>query len=317
MGVPTALATINALTLAFVAFYGLNLAMRPQPLPRSVVILSWILSIGAILGIRLLWKSLRRSPRRNSGDGRRILIIGAGDAGAMVARELARSPTYPGHPVGFVDDDPRKQRARIENLEVLGTTFDLPRLLTEKQIGEVILSAPSAPTRLIRQVVRVCLDMGVTCRTVPALADYIEGKGALDQVREVQIEDLLGRDPIAARPPGNLEPGSPERRCWSPARAVRSDPSSVGSSLASRPGRLVAARSQRERLDLSGSRTSRGLSAARRPAGSGGHQGRDRDPRALRDAEAASRFSRSGAQARQSAGGTPARGDPQQRHGHA
>ncbi len=201
-GVPTALATINALTLAFAAFYGLNLAIRPQPLPRSVVILSWILSIGAVLGIRLLWKSLRRPARRNSQSGRRILIIGAGDAGAMVARELARSPTYPGHPVGFVDDDPRKQRSRIESLEVLGTTFDLPRLLSEKQIGEVILSAPSAPTRLIRQVVRVCLDMGVTCRTVPALADYIEGKGALDQVREVQIEDLLGRDPIQLDLPG-------------------------------------------------------------------------------------------------------------------
>jgi FlaA1/EpsC-like NDP-sugar epimerase/lipopolysaccharide/colanic/teichoic acid biosynthesis glycosyltransferase len=201
-GVPTALAIVNSLTLAFAAFYGLNLTIRPQALPRSVVILSWILSIVVVLGIRLAWKALRHPPRRNAQRGRRILIVGAGDVGAMVARELARSLAYPGHPVGFVDDDPRKQRARVENLEVLGTTFDLPRLLTEKEIGEVILSAPSAPGRLMRQVVRVCLEKGVTCRTVPALADYIEGKGALDQVREVQIEDLLGRDSIQLDLPG-------------------------------------------------------------------------------------------------------------------
>jgi len=173
--------------------------MRPQPLPRGVIILNWLLAIVLVLGIRLAWKTLRYPARRGHQRGRRILIVGAGDIGAMVAKEIAHSIAYPGHLVGFVDDDPRKAGARVENLEVLGSTFDLPTLIKDREIGEVIIAAPSATTRLIRQVVRVCLETGVTCRTVPGLADYISGKGALDQVREVRIEDLLGRDPHKSR----------------------------------------------------------------------------------------------------------------------
>ncbi len=201
-GLPTALSIANALTLAFAALYFLNILSRPQPLPRSVVILAWLLSIILILGIRVAFRALHSPVRRGTDADRRILIVGAGDGGAMIARELVRSATYTGRPVGFVDDDPNKQGTRIENLEVVGTTFDLPRLIDEKRIGEVIIAAPSAPTRLLQQVVRVCLDRGVACRTVPRLADYIEGKGALDQVREVRIEDLLGRDPIQLDLPG-------------------------------------------------------------------------------------------------------------------
>jgi FlaA1/EpsC-like NDP-sugar epimerase/lipopolysaccharide/colanic/teichoic acid biosynthesis glycosyltransferase len=201
-GLPTALSIVNALTVAYICFYVVNQLVRPQALPRSVLILTWILAIALVLGVRLLWKVLRNPARRGTRTGRKILIVGAGDIGAMVAREIARSVGYSGHPVGFVDDDPRKQGARVENLEVLGRTFDLPRLLSERQIGEVIIAAPSAPGRLLHQVARVCMEGGAVCRTVPALADYIEGKGALDQVREVRIEDLLGRDPIEIDLPG-------------------------------------------------------------------------------------------------------------------
>jgi hypothetical protein len=84
---------------------------------------------------------VKSSGRRGARQGRRILIVGAGDVGAMVARELDRSSSYPVHPIGFVDDDPNKLQARIESLEVLGTTFDLPRIIDEQKVGEVIIAA--------------------------------------------------------------------------------------------------------------------------------------------------------------------------------
>lgn len=238
VGLPTALSILNALTLAYVVVYLLNLILSPQPLPRGVVILSWILSEALVLGARFAWRIADSPGRRPPRTGRRILIVGAGDIGVMVARELSRSVSYPGHTIGFVDDDQRKRGARVEGLEVLGSTFDLPRLILERQVGEVIIAAPSAPTRLVRQVVRVCMETGVACRTVPALADYIKGKGALDQVREVRIEDLLGRDTIEIDLPGIRQ------RLANRVVLVTGAGGSIGSELCRQiarfePGRLV------------------------------------------------------------------------------
>jgi FlaA1/EpsC-like NDP-sugar epimerase len=124
------------------------------------------------------------------------LIAGAGDIGAMAAREIRRGQNGRGFAVGFVDDDPRKQGRRIENLEVMGTTFDIPRLIKEYKIDEILVAAPSAPSRLLRQIYEHGMKAGIRVSTVPSLADFIEGKGALRQVRDVSIEDLLGRDPV-------------------------------------------------------------------------------------------------------------------------
>ncbi|MBD3163474.1 MAG: NAD-dependent epimerase/dehydratase family protein [Candidatus Eisenbacteria bacterium] len=238
IGLPTALSVANALTLAFGSVYLLNLFLRPQVLPRSVLVLSWILAIGLILGLRLLGRLLQSPTRRSSRTGRRVLIVGAGDVGVMVARELSRTLSYAGYPIGFVDDDPNKQHARIENLEVIGTTFDLPRLIEERRVGEVIIAAASAPPRLIRQVVRVCLECRIGCRRVPALADYIEGRAALDQVREIRIEDLLGRGPIEIDLPGIRQ------RLSGSTVLVTGAGGSIGSELCRQiarfsPGRLV------------------------------------------------------------------------------
>jgi len=201
-GLPTALSIANALTLAFLALYVVNQLIRPQPLPRSVIVLSWIMAAVLVMGVRVAWRLLRYPMPWVSRKDRRILIGGAGDVGAMVAREIARTVNFAGRPIGFLDDDRDKLHARVENIEVLGTTFDLPRILEEERIDAVILAAPSAPGRLVGEVARVCIEKGVVCQTVPALADYIEGRGALDQVREIRIEDLLGREPVEIDLPG-------------------------------------------------------------------------------------------------------------------
>jgi FlaA1/EpsC-like NDP-sugar epimerase len=196
-GVPTALALLQALSLEHAAAFFVNWIWEPQPFPRSVVILSWILSFLFIGGSRLAWRLYRGGgflSRR--AHGRAVLIAGAGDVGAVVARELQRPGNPVGYPIGFVDDDPSKQGRRIENVDVLGTTFDIPRILARYRVDEIIIAAPSAPSRLIRQIYAYGSRAGIKVRTVPSLADFIEGRGALGQVREVSIEDLLGRDPV-------------------------------------------------------------------------------------------------------------------------
>lgn len=239
-GVPTLLLLVRTLFLGFALGLLLNLLPQTRLFPISVVILAWILATGLILASRLAWKIVR-SPavRARPGEGRRVLIVGAGDVGAMLARELLRSDRSPGYPIGFVDDDPRKTGRRIENLEVLGTTFDIPRLIEEKRIGEVLIAAPSATAHLIRQVVQICQDMSVECRTVPGMADYVAGKGALGQVRDVQIEDLLGREPVVIDLEGITE------RIGGRTVLVTGAGGSIGSELCRqivrfRPRRLVA-----------------------------------------------------------------------------
>ena len=233
-GLPTALSILNALTLAYAGFYLINQIVRPQALPRSVVILSWILSIALVLGVRLSWKVLQNPARRSGRTGRKILIVGAGDIGAMVAREIARIPDMPAtrSDSSMMTRASRGRGSRAS--KSWGKTFDLPRLLLEKADRTGHHRRASAPVRLVHQVVRICKEAGVKCRTMPALSDYIDGKGALDQVREVRIEDLLGREPIEIDLPG-IRQGRGARG-WSPEPAARSGPSSAGRSPASLRG---------------------------------------------------------------------------------
>ncbi|MCA9729653.1 MAG: polysaccharide biosynthesis protein, partial [Candidatus Eisenbacteria bacterium] len=196
-GIPTFLKITRTLFVSFFLLFFLNLIPAAQPFPKSVVILSWLLATILILASRIAWKILRNPMRRTPAGSRRLLIAGAGDVGATLAVELQRRQNIELVPIGFVDDDPTKLGRRIEDLPVLGATIDLPRLIDERRIQEVMIAAPSAPARLVRQIVSYCQEAGVSCRTVPALTDFVVGKGALGQVRDVQIEDLLGRDPVS------------------------------------------------------------------------------------------------------------------------
>ena len=196
-GIPTFLKITRTLFIGFFVLFFLNLIPEEQPFPKSVVILSWLLATTAIVSSRIGWKILRTPMRRSHAGSRRLLIAGAGDVGATLAIELQRRQNADLVPVGFVDDDGTKQGRRVEDLPVLGATIDIPRLIEERRIQEVVIAAPSAPARLVRQIVTYCQEAGVACRTVPSLSDFAVGKGALGQVRDVQIEDLLGRDPVS------------------------------------------------------------------------------------------------------------------------
>ena len=168
--------------------------------PRGVLALDFLLSLVFVSGARFAVRTLVERPSRGAILERaatEVLIVGAGNGGQQVAFELRRNPGLRSAPVGFVDDDPRKQGMRIAGIKVLGTTDELPRVLDGVQPDEVIIAIPSAPGTLRQQVVTACRERGIPVRTLPTTFELLSGGvNLMRQVREVRVEDVLGRDPV-------------------------------------------------------------------------------------------------------------------------
>ena len=169
-------------------------------LPRSVYIISGVILLffigGSRFALRVLVRYLKKLEGINNG-GRPVLIIGAGDAGIMVAEELNKHQATLGtRLVGFIDDDPNKQKQVIHGLPVLGTREIIPRVVEEKEIEEVIIAMPSASYSRQREIIELCKDLPVKLKTVPGMFEILGGKVSLSHLKKVEIEDLLKRDPV-------------------------------------------------------------------------------------------------------------------------
>jgi FlaA1/EpsC-like NDP-sugar epimerase len=167
-------------------------------MPRSALGIDWLLSLVLIGGSRFALRILAEQSMtsRTSGKSKRAIIIGAGDAGALVVRELQKSSQLNLTPVGFLDDDPAKQKHAIYGVTVIGTVSDLPTSIDLHHVDEVIIAIPSAPGRLVRMVNDVCRVKGVVSRTMPGIYELIGGKVNVSRLREVDITDLLRREPV-------------------------------------------------------------------------------------------------------------------------
>jgi FlaA1/EpsC-like NDP-sugar epimerase len=173
------------------------LGLTTVRIPISVAILDSFLTIAVVAGPRLLIRgadTLQHLARAN--HGRRALIVGAGAAGEMILRELQTNPQLKLSPVGFVDDDPRKLNHRLNNVPVLGPLSDVGRVIAEHEVDEVVIAMPTAPGRVVREVVRAAMDAGIPTRTVPALFEILSGRVSLSNLRKVEIQDLLRREPV-------------------------------------------------------------------------------------------------------------------------
>jgi FlaA1/EpsC-like NDP-sugar epimerase len=168
--------------------------------PRSVVALDFLLALVFCAGARFAVRALVERPTRGAileRAANEVLIVGAGNGGQQVAFELRRNPALSSAPVGFVDDDPRKQGMRVAGLKVLGNTDELPRVLDGVRPNEVIIAIPSAPGTLRQKVVTACRERGIPVRTLPTTFELLSGGvNLMRQVREVRVEDVLGRDPV-------------------------------------------------------------------------------------------------------------------------
>jgi FlaA1/EpsC-like NDP-sugar epimerase len=192
---------LKAVVTASLVLVGALFVWSPtdNDLPRSIAVMDLLLTVALVGGARLAVRSVLERPPRGAvlPRGREVLIVGAGEAGQLIAREMQRSPELGQVAIGFVDDDPRKRGMRILDLKVLGTTNQLDRLLDEVEPDEVIIAIPSAPGVLREKVVRACRARDIPVRTLPGVFELISGSvNLMRQVREVQVEDVLGREPV-------------------------------------------------------------------------------------------------------------------------
>jgi len=168
-------------------------------LPRSVAIMDFLLLLAFVAGARMLARTLmeRPSARGLVARGKEVIVVGAGDAAQLIVKELLRSPSLGYTPIGLVDDDPRKKNMRLHNVRVLGTTEELPRILGENRPDEVLIAIPSASGEVRRRVVEITREAGVPVKTLPGIYELVSGDVALaGQIRPVQVEDVLGREPV-------------------------------------------------------------------------------------------------------------------------
>jgi FlaA1/EpsC-like NDP-sugar epimerase len=171
--------------------------------PRSIIFMDTLLAFGGVLGVRVLRRAMyeryekRRKEMRSSREPkRRVLLIGAGRAGVMAVKEIQGRADIDLDVRGFVDDDLRKQGSVIHRVKVLGMSEDLPRLVRAHDIDHVVITIAQASRSELRRVVELCEKIPIKVRIIPGLYDILQGHVKVSRIRDVQIEDLLGREPV-------------------------------------------------------------------------------------------------------------------------
>ena len=187
-------------TVAVVYLYGLFNATTSSyiRMPRTGAVLLWLAMVFLIGGSRFIWRILQENTfdRHVPGSQKQVLIVGAGDAGVLAARELKNRNYRDGRPIGFIDDDRSKLKLQLLGIPVLGTRKDIVRIVKGHNIDEVIIAMPSASGDSVREIVQICEQSGVDLKIMPGVYDIISGDISVNPIRQIQVEDLLGRDPV-------------------------------------------------------------------------------------------------------------------------
>jgi len=193
------IAKANLVSSLILVVLGL-LVLDLDKIPKSVVILDGVLCFLLVAGARFFVRAIREAhfPLRKGTEVKqhRMLIVGAGSAGQLIAREARLSAGLDIDLVGFIDDDPNKLHAMIHGLEVLGTQDDLGSIVQQMQVDEIVIAIPSASGSQIRKIVERCRDHHVCFKVLPGLGDLLDGTVSLQQARAVDLNDLLGREAI-------------------------------------------------------------------------------------------------------------------------
>jgi len=169
----------------------------PKVLPRSIYILDWFILFSIVCASRLVWRLYRETRVLMAhNEGKRTLIIGAGDAGNLLLKEIRKQHNSPYNVVGFVDDARDKRGLRLSGVRVLGGTEQLAALVRRHSVEEVIFAIPSGDGELMRRVIAGCERAKAHFKMLPGITAMIDGKVSVSQIKDVEIEDLLGRDPV-------------------------------------------------------------------------------------------------------------------------
>lgn len=181
-------------TLAFLSYT----FMAQKTFPRSIYILFWLLLTTFIGGSRFIFRTLNGvTPMLLKSKGiRNVMVIGAGEAGSMVIQEFKKHPDLGMKPVAVMDDDKNKHGMRIHGVKVFGGREDIPHVVLQKNISEIIIAMPSIDRARIREIVNICSKTRCKLRIVPGVYELLDGKVSIKRLRDVKIEDLLGREPV-------------------------------------------------------------------------------------------------------------------------
>jgi FlaA1/EpsC-like NDP-sugar epimerase len=167
--------------------------------PRTVWVIDCLLTLALVAGSRMLARTIIERPQTRAivARGKEVIVVGAGDAGQLMLREMLRTPALGYTPIGLIDDDPRKKNLRLHGVRVLGTSDDLPHILRDRRPDELLIAIPSASGESRQRIVDVATAESVPVKTLPGLHELIAGDVNLaGQIRPVQVEDLLGREPV-------------------------------------------------------------------------------------------------------------------------
>ena len=173
--------------------------LHAAAVPRTVWVIDGLLTLAFVAGSRMLARTIIERPQSRSivARGKEVIVVGAGDAAQLVLREMLRMPALGYTPIGLIDDDPRKKNLRLHGIRVLGTTDELPHLLRDRRPDEVLIAIPSASGETRARIVEMARAENVPVKTLPGLNELITGDRDLAiQIRPVQVEDLLGREPV-------------------------------------------------------------------------------------------------------------------------
>lgn len=202
VSMPDLVQMVKANFLASILFVAYAvLVYRLDLIPRSVLVLDGIFCFLLVAGVRFLTRAFREHylPVRQGTELRktRILIVGAGDAGQLIVREVRSNQQLDLDLVGFIDDDPVKQKATFQGTSVLGTQFDLEKIVIDRGIDEIIIAIPSATGKQIKAIVERCHKTNVKFKILPGVGELIDGRVSVQHIRDIDLEDLLGRKPIS------------------------------------------------------------------------------------------------------------------------
>jgi len=161
-----------------------------------ILAIAWMLHLLLIGGSRFVWRMFRDTYIAKANDKKRTLIIGAGSAGTMVVRQLQHNKEADLYPIAFVDDDRNKQKLEIYNVPVVGTTNHIQEIVEDNDIEHIIIAIPSLNRSQINEIFEKCRKTKAKTQIVPMLEDLLDGKLSVNEFRDVQVEDLLGREPI-------------------------------------------------------------------------------------------------------------------------
>jgi FlaA1/EpsC-like NDP-sugar epimerase len=184
-------------TLTFsIVFNGFIQFLIFDHIQYRILFITWLLMVVLIGGARFWWRMRKQDHKRMDLTKKRTLIVGAGSAGTMVARQLLQNPSADLRPVAFIDDDANKQKLDIYALPVAGSTADIPNVVEKMKIENIIIAIPSLKRHKLQQIYQLCSTVKVKTQILPMIEDLVTGKVSVKQFKNVSVEDLLGRETV-------------------------------------------------------------------------------------------------------------------------